>query len=96
MGHRLRFCRSMSVEEKMKHLIRALMIRLAGKGMEVSDIPAYIRNVANSAIAHPMLSLEQLNDELRLLGWENVDLDDNTLQLILTIFQSDSAYEPSK
>jgi len=37
-----------------------------------------------------------LNDELRLLGWENVDLDDNTLQLILTIFQSDSAYEPSK
>ena len=80
----------------MKHLIRALMIRLAGKGMELSDIPAYIRNVANSTITHPMLSLEQLNAELRLLGWDNVDLDDNTLQLILAIFESDPAYEPSK
>ena len=72
------------------------MVQLANKGMEVSDIPAYIKNVVNSAIAHPTLTLEELNDELRLLGWDNVDLDDNTLQLILAIFESDSAYGPSK
>jgi hypothetical protein len=80
----------------MKQLMRALMIRLAGKGMEVSAIPAYIRNVANSAVAHPMLGLDELNDQLRLLGWENAELDDSTLQLILAIFESDSVHEPSQ
>ena len=62
----------------------------------LSTIPAYIRTVANSLIAHPTLSLEELNEHLRLLGWESVELDDYTLQLILAIFESDSAYGPSK
>jgi len=80
----------------MKQLMRALMIRLAGKGMEVTSIPAYVRTVANSLIAHPTLSLEELNEHLRLLGWESVELDDYTLQLILAIFESDSVHEPSQ
>ena len=80
----------------MEQFIRMLMARLVSKGMEVTSIPAYIRNVANSLIAHPTLSLEEFNEHLHLLGWESVELDDYTLQLILAIFESDSVHEPSQ
>jgi hypothetical protein len=71
----------------MKQLIRALMMRLAGKGMEVSDIPAYIRNVANTIVAHPALSIEELNGHLQNLGSKNVELDNHTFLLILATFE---------
>ncbi|UCH07507.1 MAG: hypothetical protein JSV55_00460 [Deltaproteobacteria bacterium] len=71
----------------MKQLMRALMMRLAGKGMEVSDIPAYIRNVANTIVAHPNLGIEELDGYLHNLGWKNVELDNYTFMLILATFE---------
>lgn len=78
----------------MEELIRILIRRLVGKGMEISTIPAYIRDLANTMVAHGCPSLQELNRRLQSLGWDDFELDDYTLQLIIAIFGPDLAYKP--
>jgi len=78
----------------MEELIRILIRRLVGKGMEISTIPAYIRDLANTMMAHGYTSLQELNAPLQSLGWDDFELDDYTLQLIIVTFESDLAYKP--
>ena len=75
----------------MDRLIRILIDRLAGKGLEVTSIPAFIRNLVNSIVGDPHMSLEDLNNHLQLLGWENVSLDNYTLSIILAVWDSDNS-----
>jgi hypothetical protein len=70
-------------------MIRILIQRLVKKGMEVSTIPAYIRNLGNTLTVNTHLNTQELNRRLQLLGWDDFELDDHTLQLILTIFGTD-------
>ena len=70
------------------------MKRLAGKGMEVSTIPVFFRDLANTIVAHGYSSLQELNGRLWSLGWDDFELDDHTLQLIIAIFEGDLAYKP--
>ncbi|MDY6881594.1 MAG: hypothetical protein V2J25_05330 [Desulfatiglans sp.] len=72
----------------MDRLIRILIDRLTGQGLEVTFIPAFIRNLAHSIIGNPDISLEDLNSRLRLLGWGNITVDSYTLSLILAIWDS--------
>jgi hypothetical protein len=72
----------------MKPLIRILTDRLVEKGMEVTSIPAFIRNVANILAAHPAASLDELNKRLQLVGWGDFRLDDYILQMIIAAFES--------
>ena len=67
----------------MDQIIRIMIERLVGKGMELATIPAYVRDVANTFAPDPLLSLQELNRRLQLLGWFDFELDDHTLQLIL-------------
>ena len=78
----------------MEDLIGILIERLTGKGMEVSAIPAFIRDLANTIVAHGYSSLQELNGRLQSLGWDDFELDDYTLQLIIAIFERDLAYKP--
>ena len=78
----------------MEALIRILMERLKGKGMEMSTIPAFIRDLANTMVANGYSSLQGLNGRLRSLGWDDFELDDYTFQLIIAIFERDLAYKP--
>ena len=78
----------------MEKLIGILTERLAGKGMEVSTIPAFIRDLANTMVANGYSSLQELNRRLQSLGWEGFELDDCTLQLIIAIFEPDLVYKP--
>ena len=73
----------------MEHIIRILKERLIGKGMAASSIPAYIRDVAFIIEGNGYSSLEEFNRRLQLLGWDDFELDDHTLQLIITVFESD-------
>jgi len=52
----------------MEQLIRILIEVLVRKGMEITSIPAFIKNVANSIAANPSLSFEDLNDQFALVG----------------------------
>jgi hypothetical protein len=74
--------------------IKILIRHLVRKGIEITYIPAFIRNVAYTMAANPVISLEELNNQLRWLGWNDVDLDDCTLQMILAAFETDAADHP--
>lgn len=75
------------MEDPVKHLIEALV----SKGMEVTSIPAFIRNVANTLVESPSISLSELNGHLRMLGWHGFELDNNTFFLIMALFDPDLA-----
>ena len=75
----------------MEQFTRMLMSHLVSKGMEVTSISAFIRNVANTIVANPSMSLEDLNSHLELLGWNNFELDDYTFYLIIVTFEPDLA-----
>ncbi len=74
----------------MERLIKALIKLLVSKGMELTSIPDFIRNLANTLAADPHLTLEEMNRQIHLLGWHDFDLDFYTLQLILATFESDA------
>lgn len=78
----------------MEQLTRILVRRLVAKGMQASTIPAYVRDLANTIVAHGNSSLRELNRRLQSLGWDEFELDDYTLQLIVAIFEPDPAYKP--
>ena len=78
----------------MKQLIRLLIERLVQKGLELTSIPAYIRDLGNVIAAHGYAGVQDLNNRLRLLGWNDVELDDRTLELIIAVFELDFSYRP--
>ena len=73
----------------MVRVITTLIERLVGKGMEINAIPAYIRDLANILAMNSHLTLEEFNGRLRSLGWDDFELDDHTLQLVLANFETD-------
>jgi len=78
----------------MEVLIRVLVRRLVGKGMEISTIPGYVRDLANTMVANGYSSLQELNKKMQSLGWDDFELDNYTFQLIVVIFEPDLAYKP--
>lgn len=79
----------------MDYLIRILIEHLVAKGVELNSVPAFIRDLATTVAVNPDMSLPELNRKLHLLGWDGIELDDFTLQLVLVNFQSDVICEPS-
>jgi hypothetical protein len=78
----------------MEPLVGILTERLVEKGMEVTSIPAFIRNVANIMVAHPSASVEELNKRLQFVGWGDLRLDDYILQLIIAALESGNSLKP--
>jgi hypothetical protein len=62
---------------------------LVEKGMEVSAISAYIRNLAHIMAVNPQITLQELDERMRYLGWNDFRLDGYTLRLILANFETD-------
>lgn len=73
----------------MDRVIGILLERLVGKGIKLSSIPAFIRDMANYITVNPSTDLSELNKIPHLMGWEHIELDEYTLQLIIEIFESD-------
>lgn len=94
MNHANLFVRARK-EAEMDLIIRVLIDRLTGKGMELSSIPAFIRNLANTMAVSPRMSLQELNSRLHMLGWSDIELDEYTFQLILTSFNDHRGYQPT-
>jgi len=71
-------------------VIRALINRLVDRGVHVSDIPPFIRNLAHSIAANPHMSLQEINHRMHYLGWSELELDDYTLHLIIHLLNNSS------
>ena len=80
----------------MEHILRALIERLASRGMALNTIPAFIRRLGQTLASSPGMSLEDLNRMPRLKGCEEFELDEATLCLILAAFQYDDAGNASR
>lgn len=77
----------------MDYLIRLLIEQLVSKGVKLGSISAFIRDVAATIASNPHTDLSKLNRRLQMEGWNNVELDDFTLQLIAVNFEPDLTHE---
>ena len=81
----------------MDHVIRSLIERLTEKGMEVTDIPPFIRTLAHTISIDPSIALDHLNRRIALSGYKNFELDEYTFQLVMVILtESLNHYEPGE
>ena len=71
----------------MNHFEKNLIRRLENMGMEAGIIPGFIRNLGNIILFNSSLSLFQINKQMKLLGWNGVELDYHTLQLAVACFE---------
>jgi hypothetical protein len=84
----------------MDDLKQIFIKRLEDKGIRLSIIPCFVRDLANSFMTDPNLNYSQVNKRLHYLGWDDVDLDYHTLELALACFEIEglklSDYSPLK
>ncbi|MBW1861694.1 MAG: hypothetical protein JRJ02_04895 [Deltaproteobacteria bacterium] len=73
----------------MDQIAQILMERLANKGMEPGTIPGFIRNLANTLSVDPHTNLFHVNNQLRLLGWDDFELDYRTLELATAYLEAE-------
>ena len=74
--------------DKINPLTQIFIERLEKKGMDPRIIPGFIRNLANTVLAHSTTSLVQVNDKLHSLGWDDFDMDYRTFELATACFES--------
>ncbi len=79
----------------MDYLIQLLIEQLVAEGIELTSVPAFVRDVSRIVATAPPRNLDALNDQLHLLGWEGIDLDGFTLQLIMANLDPDLICEPA-
>jgi hypothetical protein len=75
-------------------IIKTLINRLVNKGMEITSIPAYVRDIANSIAVNGYLGPGALNQRLQMLGWDDFNLDEYTLELVTAMFEPEIEYKP--
>jgi hypothetical protein len=74
-------------------LIRILIDRLVNKGMEITAVPAYVRDLVNTIAVTRNLGAGALSQRLEMLGWNDFELDEYTLELVTAMFEQDIGYK---
>lgn len=75
----------------MDPIIRALIDRLSAKGLPLNAVPAWTRNALHIIADDPFISLNQLQTQMRSLGWDEPVLDQHTYELIFATLYPDVA-----
>lgn len=76
----------------MNSNVRCLVDQLSSKGVALSRIPACIRDLGSIIAEEASLSIDEMNLEMELRGWENFELDEGTLILVL-LFMTETLIE---
>lgn len=74
----------------MSQLNEIVIKRLEEKGIRSDIIPGFVRDLGNSISINPECSLQELNSRLHLLGWDDFELDDYTLQLVIASVEEEN------
>jgi len=61
---------------------KTILQQLEKKGIESKLIPRFIRDLTQSLHVDPSMTLPQINNRLQSLGWDNIEIDYHTLELI--------------
>ena len=72
----------------MDQISEILLRRLKKKGLTTVAIPGFIRDVSHNISENRSIELLEINRKLSFLGWDSIELDDHTLQLIIASFEA--------
>ena len=78
----------------MQPLKQILFHRLEEQGIDVRNIPGFIRSLAGAFLNNPGMTIDQVNQRLRYLGWEGCDMDYHTFQLAIACFEAEGMHSP--
>jgi hypothetical protein len=66
-----------------------LVDRLGAKGLEKDTIPSFIRSMRICIASDPKMNHLKANKQLQFLGWDDIEMDYNTLQLAIACFKAE-------
>ena len=69
-------------------LKKILLERFEEKGVEPVLIPGLLKNILAALKDRPDITHEEVSDRLHYIGWNNFDLDENTLQIIIADYEA--------
>jgi hypothetical protein len=69
-------------------LKKILIERLEKKGVEPVLIPGLLKNILATLRDRPDITHEEMSEKLHYLGWNDFDLDENTMQIIIADYES--------
>lgn len=72
----------------MESVTKALSDRLTMRGVARQVIPTYVRDVARICAGAEGPNQTEVNHRMRVLGWDEFDLDDLTLQQIVATVET--------
>ena len=72
----------------MNQVTEVMIKRLEKKGIQPDMIPGFIRDLVNTTLINPQSTLEDLNAKLHFLGWDDFELDEYTLELVIAGFET--------
>jgi hypothetical protein len=67
----------------MTQITEVLIQRLVEKGLLLETIPGFVRDVANTISENRHTELDVVNKRLWMLGWNPIELDYHTFQLLI-------------
>lgn len=76
----------------MNSNVRNLVEQLSSKGVPLDKIPACIRDLGSIIAEEASMSLEQMDGEMQARGWEDFQMDEGTLILVL-LFMTETLME---
>jgi len=74
----------------MNQLTEIMISRLEKKGVQIDIIPGFIRDLVNTISNDHQSNFQELNKKLHLLGWDDFELDDYTLQLVIASVEAEA------
>ena len=76
-----------------------LVQRLEHIGLERTVIPGFLKSFSNAVNISPDLNLSVINRQLKLIGWNDIELDYHTFELARICLEAegvtDLVYKPS-
>lgn len=76
----------------MVRINSTLMRRLHDKGLASAEITLFIRDASRSFVDDSRVGLREMNQRLHTLGWERIELDYHTFQLIIASFEAEGLF----
>ena len=82
------------METNIVQLKQILINRLVDQGMDPNMIPGFIRSLAATFTYHPHISLQQANDRMQQMGWDDFELDYFTFRLAVECLEAYGLKKP--
>lgn len=76
-------------------LKKILLERFEKKGIEPVLIPGLMKNILASLKDRPDITHEEVSEKLHFIGWNDFDLDENTLQIIIAHYEAIAPTNPA-